>query len=171
MVAFAFRPGYGFPGDISRHLFSVEARASDAAIPATGIAVMINPVTGNVRPVVPGDSAATDIWGVVVRAFPMQMGAAPGLFGASPLGVPTAPPHPPQPVDILRMGYIIVPVVGAPAPGGPVFVWVAASGSGHTQGGFEAAATAGSTMAINWPKTTFSSGADGSGYAELAVNI
>jgi hypothetical protein len=74
-----------------------------------------------------------------------------------------------QPVDVLTAGYILVPVVGAPVKGGAVFVWCAASGGGHTEGFFEAAATGGSTAALDVTKYRWNGPADANGIAELVI--
>jgi hypothetical protein len=154
-------------------LFSTESRAALPSNPplAYGAAVKMDPTTGNVRQLVIGDNTDTDVYGITARAFPEQMGSAQGPYGQQPLGAAQAIPSPPQPVSIMRMGYILVNVNGTPAPGGAVFVWAAPTAAPHTQGGFEAATSAGNTIAIASTKTTWSSGPDANGVAELAFNI
>ncbi len=72
------------------------------------------------------------------------MANADGLRGNA--GIP-----PLQPVDVCRGGYVMVSVNilnGSPVKGGAVYIWYAASGGGHTQGGFEGAAS-GSTLQLS----------------------
>ena len=165
----------GFAGDVSRaDSMTVEPNKQHATTPVLGfgLAVMLDVATGSVRQIAAADSAAEDIYGILVRFYPGQAGNPPGntLFAAQPLGW-AVPPPPNMACDVLRRGYIMSPVVGVPRKGDPLFVWAAASGGGHVQGGFEAAETAGSTLAITWPKTQFASGPDAYGMCELAFNI
>jgi hypothetical protein len=166
-TAIQFRMGAGFPGDVNRgHPASIQPCAIDAASPPTayGQAVVVDAASEGIRPVGAGDGALVDIWGVTVRPYPIQQATTANQYGAVPYGGAGVPLQ--QPVDVLRGGYVMVPVVGAPAKGGAVFIWYAASGGGHTQGGFEAGATGGSTIALsnvwNW-----NSPADPNGIAEL----
>lgn len=178
MVAFTFRMGGGFPGDVNRtHPFGTEPVENDATSPVLGYGLAcVYSATGNtVRQMASGDSTLVNIGGVLVRPFPQQAATSPLAFGgtgtvASPFGTQPAPPVG-QPVDILKQGYVAVNVVGTPVKGGAVFVWVGATGSGHTQGGFEAASGA-STMAIETDgRTYFNSPPDANGITELAFNI
>ena len=170
----AYRMGQGFAGDVGRfHPVTIEpARMSSTNPPlGLGLAVVIDPATMSVRQLAPGDTGLTEVYGITVRTYPMQPGIPPtGAWGQQPLGTSSYPPYDGA-IDVLRMGYIMVPVVGTPRKGDPVFVWVAASGGGHVQGGFEAAASAGNTLAIGNVHTTFNSGPDAFGIAELAFNI
>lgn len=128
-------------------------------------------VSGNqgVRPVQPGDTAITDIYGITVLPWPIQASSATD-YGRAPFGQGPVPVN--GAIDLLRAGYILVPIVGTPVKGAPVFVWIAASAAPHIQGGFEAAATAGSTIAIGSAKTTFQGGADPTwNVCEVAFNI
>ena len=72
-------------------------------------------------------------------------------------------------MDILRAGYITVPVVGAPVQGGAVFIWIAASSGNHVQGGFEDQASAGNTIALDTSKYFFNNAPDADGYVELGI--
>lgn len=173
MVAYAYRMGIGWAGDITRHHFQTEPCAASAATPPTafGQPVTVDQTTQTVRPLVVGDVALTAIYGITVRMFPGQMAVAPLPYGGSPLGYNTTPPSPPQPIDILRSGYIVVPVVGASKKGMPVFIWVAATAAPHVQGGFEIAASAGNTVALTDSRTTFNGSPDASGMVELAFNV
>lgn len=171
---FQYRMGAGFSGDVTRAHPSatIEPNRQSPTNPilAYGFACLIETATGAVRQVAAGDSALTNIYGIAVRMYPGQASPPPSTpFAQQVLGYAVAPPGN-QPIDILRAGYIDVLVNGAPVRGGAVFVWVAASAAPHIQGGFEAAATAGSTIAIAG-NTTYNSSPDASGIVELAFNI
>jgi hypothetical protein len=168
-VAFTYRMGAGFAGDVNRtHPFSVEPCLIDAAAPPLGygLAVLVDPTTNGVRQMAAGDSGGTYIYGVTVRPYPTQQqsGGMSSAFGS------VAPPVSGV-IDVAKIAYIMVPIVntgGTPAAkGGAVFVWVAASGGGHLQGGFETAATGGSTIALPNYMATFNGPADASGIGEL----
>jgi hypothetical protein len=171
---FQFRMGAGFPGDVSRtQSLTSESNKQHPTTPVLGYGygVLLDPATASVRQIVVGDVALLDIYGIFIRFYPGQS-QAPGNtdFAAQPLGFPIRPLVN-QPCDILRRGYIMVRVNGNCRKGDPVFVWAAADAPPHYQGSFEAAATAGSTIAIAPGHTTFGSGPDAYGNAELAFNI
>lgn len=176
MVAFPFRMGAGFAGDVNRtHPASIEpnVNAPAGSNPATftGQAVVYNTV-GQCRSVIAGDTALTQIAGITVRQFPTQQATASQNFGEADLstGYNTGV-SPANALDILKSGYIMVPVNGTPIKGGIVYVWIAASTGNHVQGGFEAAATGGSTIALNEGQTYYNSGPDAYGICELAFNL
>ena len=172
MTAFPFRMGAGFAGDVNRtHPASIEPAMNDATNPVLlpGLACVVNTAANSVRQMAAGDTALTDIWGILVRAFPTQQATATLAYAQANYGA--VAPGTVQPVDVLRSGYIMVPVVGAVTKGGAVYVWVAASGAGHTQGGFEAAATGGSTMTLSAGRAYWNGPADSTGIAELAFNV
>lgn len=169
-TAIAFRMGAGFPGDVNRgHPASIQPCAIDLANPPTayGQPVVVDAGTESVRPLGAGDTALTEIWGVTVRPYPIQQASSSNQYGAVPYGGAGVPTQ--QPIDVLRGGYIMVPVVGAPNKGGAVFIWVAASGGGHVQGGFEVQATGGSTCTLS-NAYQFNSPADANGICELILN-
>jgi hypothetical protein len=173
-TAFTFRMGAGFAGDVNRgHPASIQPALNSPVNPVLlyGTAVVVdtaNGANGGVRPINAGDGALTDIWGVGVRPFPIQQSTTNSSYGAVGYGASAPPIN--QPIDVLRGGYIMVGVVGAPAKGGAVFIWFAASGGGHVQGGFEAAATGGSTLALDPKFYQFNSPVDANGVAELILN-
>lgn len=121
-VAIKYRMGAGFAGDVNRtHPASIEPAKLDGTSPPTffGQAVLANPADNSVKAFgVSDDSALTEIYGVTVRAFPIQQmtGGLSASFGGG--GIPAA-----QPIDVLKLGYILVPVVGTVRKGDPVFVW------------------------------------------------
>lgn len=171
-----FRMGAGFVGDVNRvHPASIEPALPDPNTPPTayGQPVVVVAATNGVRPLVAGDTALTDIYGITVKPYPGQPNSATlfGTLSTQGLGGTLTPP-PNQTIDILRSGYIMVKVSGsvAVAKGGAVFVWVAASGGSHVQGGFEPVASAGNTIPLP-SKCTWNGPADANGIAEIAFNV
>lgn len=172
-IAFNLRMGAGSPGDMTRHNppGTIEPCLLDAGSAAVspGLA-LVAALNGNnsVRLIQAGDVALTAIYGIAHRVFPFQQATTANYSGAAPFGsVPIASQ---QPAEAIRSGYALVPIVGTPQKGGAVFVWVAASGGGHVQGGFEVAATGGSTIQLD-SKSTFSGGVDAAGNGEVCFNI
>lgn len=167
-VAFTYRMGAGFAGDLNRsHPFSIEPCLIDASAPPLGygLAVVADATSNGVRQMAAGDGALLDVYGVTVRPYPTQQqsGGMSSAFGS------IAPPITGV-IDVLKQGYIMVPVVvgaTAAAKGGPVFVWIAASGGGHLQGGFETTATGGSTIELPTPRCSFNGPPDASGIGEI----
>lgn len=171
-VAFPYRMGAGFPGDVNRgHPASIEPCLIDVNAPPTvyGQPVVVDPTTQGVRPLSAGDSALTDIWGVTCRPYPFQQSTTSLQYGAVNLG--SAGVAAAQPIDVLTGGYIMVAVVGSTVKGGAVFIWIAASSGSHVQGGFEAASGGGSTIALNTQKFKWNSPPDSSGVAELKITF
>jgi hypothetical protein len=173
-TAFTFRMGAGFAGDVSRgHPASIQPALISPVNPVLGygVPVVVDAAGGannGVRPLAAGDVGLTEIFGVSVRPFPIQQATTANSYGAVGYGAGVPPAV--QPIDILRGGYIMVPVVGQSVKGGAVFVWVAASGGGHTQGGFEIAASGGSTCSLSAAGYQFNSPPDANGIAELILN-
>lgn len=168
-IAIQFRMQSGFQGDVNRtHPASIEPCLIDANAPPTiyGNGVLVDATTQGVRPLTVGDQALTAIYGVLVRPYPLQASSTTnnGATVIGPGAVPSA-----GIVDVLRSGYIMVPVVGTPVKGGAVYIWTAASSGSHVQGGFEAVNPAGSGMQVT--NATWNGGPDSSGIAELAYNI
>lgn len=166
-TSFTFRMGAGFAGDVNRgHPASIQPCLIDPNAPPTayGQAVLVDATSQGVRPLVAGDIAVTEIWGVTARPYPIQQPTTANNYGAAPYGSITPPAL--QPIDVLRGGYIMVQVVGNPVKGGSVYIWCAASGGGHTIGGFEAAASSGNTAALD-ANYQWNSPPDSSGIAEL----
>lgn len=175
-MAFPFRMGNGFAGSVNRfHPATIVPQPIDPTNPPSiGLAGVIDATSNKFRIIGTGDSALVDIWGIVVRPWPFQQGNSPSPNFVGAVGFGGVQPVSQQfgVWDILRSGYIMVPVVGAPVLGGSVNVWFAAASGAHVQGGFEAGATGGSTFAISGnDKTQFNSGADAFGVAEIGFNI
>jgi hypothetical protein len=172
MTAFPFRMGAGFAGDVNRtHPASIEPALNDSTNPVAlpGLACVTSASGNTVRSLLSGDTALTDIWGILIRSFPTQQVTSALAYGQVAYGA--VAPGTVQPVDVLRSGYVLVPVNGAVVKGGAVFIWVAASATVHVQGGFEAAATGGSTMALTVGRAYWNGPADANGIAELAFNV
>lgn len=175
MVAFQYRMGAGFPGDVNRtHPASILPCLVDASAPPTlfGQAVLVDPTTQGVRPVVTADGTGiTDIFGVTVRPYPFQQQAATN-YGAVGFGAGTPPE--PGAIDVLRAGYIMIQLNNYAADpsvkAGAVFIWVAASSGQHVMGGFEAEASGGNTAALS-PRYFFNSSPDANGITELGVSL
>lgn len=171
-VAFQFRMGAGFAGDINRtHPVSVSARKMNATNPPTsfGQAVLYDGTTNSARAILVADNGITQIAGVTARPYPTQDPGTSAAFGAA--GLNTGVPAINQPVDVVEFGYILVPVVGTPALGGAVFIWTAAASGSHIVGGFEAAASAGNTSALATANYFFNGPPDVNGLVELAIRL
>lgn len=165
-IAITFRMGAGFAGDVNRsHPTNIEPALIDPNSPPTayGQAVVGDVASQGVRPLQVGD-AGTTIYGVTVRPYPTQqtiggMAAALGSAVAPATGV----------TDVLKNGYILVPVVGTPTKFAPVFVWIAAPNGAHVTGGFEAVASGANTALL--AGATWNGGPDATGIAELILNF
>ncbi len=175
-VAFQYRMGAGFPGDINRaHPFSAAATLVDASAPPTlyGQAVLIDATTQGARPYAAGDASDTVLstpYGAVVRPFPIQQQSATN-FGAIALGVGAPPVS--GVIDVLQAGYIMVQLntgVTAPVKGGRVYIWCAATSGNHLQGGYETAASSGNTVELD-TRFTYNGGVDAAGVAEISFNV
>lgn len=168
-VAFGFRMGAGFPGDVNRtHPASIEPALNDTQNPVAsfGHPVVVDTTDQTVRGFIAGDTGVTVGYGVAVRPYPYQSAAGSAAFGEETLGVGTPPAGA---IDILRSGYIMAKVNGSPRKGQPVYVWCAVASGAHVQGKFEATATGGSTAAL--ANATFNGSPDANGFVEIAFNI
>lgn len=181
-VAYSYRMGAGFAGMVTRtHPVSIEPTILDATNPPTfyGEAVLVNTSANTVRQPITTDTGITLIYGITVRPYPLQASSGDASYGQANFSTSSNFPalQAGQVVDILRSGYIMVPVNvtnGSPTKGGAVYLWVAASGTGHTQGAFEGGASGGNTASLSgYPGTvTFNGPVDTStGLVELAFNI
>lgn len=168
-VAFQFRMGAGFPGDVNRtHPASIEPVLNSKTSPlgTFGQPVLLD-ASGNARPFTTSDQSNTvaNGYGVAVRPYPFQQSAATN-FGQADFGVATVPAGV---VDILREGYIIVkiPAGETPKKGDPVYVWAAATAGNKTQGYFTSVYTAGSTTQFR--KAVFNGSPDADGNVEISI--
>lgn len=175
-TAIAFRMGAGFAGDVNRgHPASIQAALNSPVNPVGGYGLPVIPdlnagANGGVRGIQAGDNAITDIWGVSVRPYPIQQSTTANPSGAVGYGAGVPPTQ--QPIDIIRGGYVMVFVntlAASPVKGGIVYIWYAATGGGHTQGGFEGGAGA-STIALNAATYQWNSPPDANGIAELIIS-
>lgn len=172
-VAFQFRMGAGFPGDVNRtHPASIEPTLIDSAdsLPPTayGQAVLLATANKGVRPYAGGDNA-TKPYGVTVRPYPTQQSTG-GM--SSSLGSATPPTS--GVIDVLRSGYIMVQIPttdAAPVKGGAVFVRIAAGTASDPVGGFKSQADAANTVALDTTMCQFNGPADANGNVELMFNI
>jgi hypothetical protein len=180
-VAFNYRMGAGFAGQVTRtHPVNLEPRPLHATTPPVfyGSAVILDASTGTVRIPAAGDSGTTLIYGIAVRPYPFQASAGDSAYGGAAFATSAtpAPIQAGQVVDILRSGYVMVPLCttyGSPTSGGEAFVYCNTNSGAHLQGGFEGA-TGANTMALSgYPGTvTYMGPVDATtGLVELAFNI
>ena len=173
MVAFPFRMGAGFPGDVNRgHPASIEPCLIDPTNPPTayGQAVLTVTASNGVRVFAAGDTGVTSIWGVTVRPFPIQASTG-TAYGGGAFGAATPPTT--GAIDVVRSGYVMAKLpTGAAAvtKGAAVFVWCAANSGNHVQGGFESSASGGNTAALDATKYQFNGPADANGNVEISIN-
>lgn len=168
-VAYQFRMGSGFPGDVNRtHPASIEPVINSTSSPMTafGQAVLLDS-SGFARPFTTGDQSNTVPagYGVSVRPYPFQQSSA-SNFGQADFGSATPPAGV---LDVLREGYIIVkiPASETPKKGDPVYVWATASAGSQVQGGFTSVYSAGNTTQFR--KATFTASPDAQGYVEISI--
>lgn len=175
--AILYRMAANAPGDITRMDASdTEPAMMDSTNPVLlyGLAgVYDRTATNGFRSVTSTD---TTIDGFLVRPYPAQANA-PGTFGAGQ-GFGTAAPPANGTVDVLKRGYMAVQVNGtlsvaqALTKGSPIFIWAAASVTGHVQGGVESVASSGNTLALPTNGNFYFNGpADATGIAEIVYNI
>jgi hypothetical protein len=145
---------------------TVEAQIIDNTNPppAYGLAVMIDPVTGQVRPPIAADGATPAIYGIYVRPYPTHA-------TQDALGVDTPPTQ--GEANVLKRGYIITRLTsGTAVKGGPVGVSLATAVAPDVPGGITANAPGADVVALGSPATTYFMGpADATGIVEIAFNI
>lgn len=167
-VAYGFRMGAGFPGDVNRtNPFSVTPNLINTTTPPRlyGDPVVVDTATNSVRGMVAGDTAVTRIKGIAVRPFPVQQ-----QTGGMSAAIGAAAPPVSGVMDVLEGGFAIVKVnsgASSVTKDGPVYVWVAANSGAHVQGGFEQAASGGNTAAI--ANARYTGPCDASGITEIQV--
>lgn len=173
--AFTYRMPSGIPGDINRSgaAFVSEPNIIDPSAPPTqyGLPVALDPTNG-IRPIISPD-AAMDVYGMMVRPFPLNQPTTASFFGSNPLGTAAVPPASGM-CDVLKTGYMTVKLYGAAAatPGGAVYVRIQNAGAGEFVGGIEAAADGGNTIQIGAKNSTYFRGAaDANGNVEIAFNV
>ena len=168
-VAFTYRMGAGFPGDINRtQPFSAVPGLINTTTPprAYGDPVLVNAADNTLRGVVVGDGSNTPaaIYGVLVRPFPTQQQSG-GMSSA--LGAAAAPTS--GVADFLTQGFIMakLPAGASVAKGGQVFVWCAATSGNNIQGALVAAASGTNTLSVT--NARFNGPADANGNVEIEV--
>lgn len=168
-VAFTYRMGAGFPGDINRTSpFSAVPGLINTTTPprAYGDPVLVNAADSSLRGVVSGDGSTTPaaIYGVLVRPFPTQQQSG-GMSSA--LGAAAAPTS--GVADFLTQGFIMskLPAGASVAKGGQVFVWCAATSGNNIQGALVAAASGTNTLSVT--NARFNGPADANGNVEIEV--
>lgn len=169
-ASFKYRMGAAIPGDVNRtHPASVEPNYNDATNPVlqAGLACVVNSAKNGVRGMASGDTGVTTIYGVAVRAYPLQQPTGDASFGAQAFGLENLAAG--AAIDVIRDGYVMVQIPSSQTPGkgDACFIWVAASGSGHVQGGFENATSAGNTASIT--NAVFNGPPDANGYVEILI--
>lgn len=165
-VAFTFRMGAGFPGDVNRtHPASIVAGLIDQANP---VRLFGDPVLGNGANGYRGfqltDTATPVlIQGVAVRPYPTQQTSG-GMSSSFGTGAPALN----QPIDVLEHGFIMAKCnYGTPVKGGAVYVRITASATVHVLGGFEGQSdTTNSVLVTN---AEWAGPPDASGIAEIRV--
>jgi len=165
LQAYQFRMPAGFAGDLQRaEVATIETQQINSATPPTAFGVAVKLVGGLVTPINNSADTAALVYGINLRAYPIQGN------GTDPLGTSTPPTF--GVVDVLKRGYVDVALGGttAAAKGGTVFVRVATPSTGKPLGGFEAASDTTNTVAL--PSNTYFTGpADAFGITEIAFNI
>lgn len=169
-TAISYRMLAGFAGDVNRtHPASIEPVLIDASAPPLfyGQGVVVDATTQGIRPLVAGDQALVDVYGILVRPYPQQQNTTTPSIGSG------APPLTGV-ADVLRNGYIMVPINNsgsAPVKSGVVYIWTAATSGAHVQGLFETANPTSNGMQVgSSPRTTYQGGWDSSNVGELAFH-
>ena len=165
LQAYQYRMPAGFAGDLQRaEVATIEPQLIDPAAPPTAFGVPVKMVNGKIQPINNAADTAALVYGVNLRAYPIQGN------GNDPLGTSTPPTS--GPTDILKRGYVMASLggVAAATKGGTVYVRVATPSAGKPLGGFEAASDTTNTIAL--PSNTYFMGpADAYGVVEIAFNI
>ncbi|MNU33601.1 hypothetical protein D3C71_221640 [compost metagenome] len=171
-VAFTYRMGAGFPGDVNRtHPASIVPGLMTPTLASKvrlyGDPVLIDTATNSYRGFLAADTAVTKIAGVLVRPYPTQQmtGGPNAAIGAA------VPPDGPAVIDVINEGFVIARcnnfAAQQPTKGGAVFVWVTASTGAHVQGGFESVANGANTVAIT--NAQWNGPTDSDGITEMQV--
>lgn len=163
-VAFGFRMGAGFPGDVNRtHPASIIAGLMDPTTPVRLFGDVVLTGTNTYKGIAVGDTSTLNCAGVAVRPYPTQQTSG-GMTSSFGNGAPATN----QPLDIINDGYVMMKCnSGTPAKGGLVYVYTGASTGAHVQGsGVEAASGSNLTLVSN---LMFNGPADANGIVEVRV--
>jgi hypothetical protein len=176
-VAFQYRMGAGFPGDVNRtHPAEIEPAlllSTNAAFFAFGQMGIVDTASNSIEPIgVAQASDSVDLlpFGALVRSYPTQQQNGTN-YGAASIGNVTPPTS--GVADFARNALIMVQLnegVAAPTKGGRVYIWCAATSGDHIQGGYETEASAGNTVRLD-PRYTYNGPPDANGVVELSANI
>lgn len=168
-VAYGFRMGAGFPGDVNRGQSAIIVPVlTDSAdvIKAYGNPVLNKASNNSIKGFVVADTTTPVVCaGFCVRPYPSQQQAQSDFNTA--IGVATPPTA--GVVDILKDGFVMakIPAGVSVTKGGAVYVWFAATSGNNIQGSLVGAATGGSTALITNAK--FNGPADANGNVEVQV--
>jgi hypothetical protein len=169
-IAFPFRMGAGFPGDVNRmHPASIVAGMINTTVQpprAYGDPVLFDAATNSHRGVVAADGSATPamVAGFMVRPYPTQQ-----MVGGMDAAIGAAAPPTSGIADFVEEGFVMVrlPAGAVAAKGGQVHVWCAASASGNVQGQCVVAANGTNTLSLT--NARFHGPADADGNAEVRI--
>lgn len=167
-VAFTFRMGAGFPGDVNRtHPFGIVPGLQDATTPVRNYGDAVLSSTNNtIKGVVAGDGSATpiNIYGALVRPYPTQQRSGGDSAAIGAAAVPATGVQ-----DVCELGYIMVkiPAGVAVTKGGTPYIWCAATSGVNIQGSFAGAANSTNTVPVL--NGRFTGPADANGNVELEI--
>lgn len=170
-VAFSYRMGAGFPGDVNRtHPASILPGIMDGTdtIRLYGDPCLFNTTNGYRGFKTTDTTDNTAIAGVLVRPYPMQQSSG-GMSAALGAAVPPTTGV----IDVINDGFVMVRcnnfATTPPKKGGAVYVWVVASTGAHVLGGFESVedGTPANTTLIS--NAIFNGPPDSNGICELQV--
>jgi hypothetical protein len=171
-VAFPYRMGAGFPGDVNRtHPASILPGLMDSTDPIRlyGDPCLIDATDNTYRGFTTADTGDTQlIAGLLVRPYPIQQQS--GGMSAS-IGAATPPTS--GAIDILDDGFMIAKcnnfAANPPRKGADVWVWVVASTGNHVLGGMEAAEDSTPANTSKVLNARWNSPPDANGIAEIQV--
>lgn len=168
-VAFTYRMGAGFPGDVNRtQPFSALPFLINTTNPplAYGNPLIVNAADNTLRGVIAADGSATaaKIYGVLIRPYPTQQ-----TSGGMSASIGAAVPPVSGIADALRSGFIMckLPAGQVVSKGGAVFVWAAPTSGSSIQGGLVNAASTTNTLTVI--NAAFTGPADANGNVEVEV--
>ena len=174
MTSFLTRMGVGFPGAVNRsnagQTITPESANPTYPIPAYGVPIALVSGGSGLRPLTAADTTAS-IYGWLVREYPAEA-MPPNTYGAAQaLGVGAVPPVQ-GPLSAMRRGFMVVNVnsgsMASAVKGGQVYVWTAATTTGHVQGNVEAVNSPGNTIVA---PALFRGPVDASGSTEIEINL
>lgn len=172
-VAFNYRMGAGFPGDVNRmHPASIVPGLLDPTNNFLGygqVALFGDGTTGannTYRALVAADGSATAIKaaGLIVRPYPTQQ-----TTGGMNATIGAAVPPTSGVADFLTSGFMMVKMKAGTTvkKGGAVHVWVAATSGANIQGEFAAAAS--TTNTVTLANARYNGPADALGNVEIEI--